>query len=452
MRMLALALPSLLALAPSISPSVRAQQPPQVVELSPARFSAEVDATKTTTLTIKFDRSMSTTGFSFCGGGPAFPKFKGRPVWKDDRTITVEVELEPDHDYHLGLNAPAAQNFRSAAGTPLVPVQWLFSTLPKELPDQGSQAMRNKKALDLLVDAIDAHYSHRDLRVHDWKKRYADSKAALLGARTDKGFAAAAAALLQPTEDIHLYVRCGDSTFPTGTRAVDPLFRLELLDKYVEKQQVGPNALVGRSGDGIGYLMVGEWTDRIDVTAIAKALAGMRDCKAFVVDARPNSGGDESLAQRIAAWFVEGTKVYAKNRYRTKPGKDGFGPVLDRTITGNDAERRVDVPIAVLTSRYVMSSNESFVLMLQQARDCTTIGQPTFGSSGNPKPFDLRNGVTVVIPSWQDLRLDGTCFEGEGLKPDVAVECTAEQLEQKDPILEKALELLRGKVAKAKGR
>ena len=41
------------------------------------------------------------------------------------------------------------------------------------------------------------------------------------------------------------------------------------------------------------------------------------------------------------------------------------------------------------------------------------------------------------------MRLDGTVFEGEGLKPDVEVVPTAKELEKRDPILEKALELLR---------
>jgi C-terminal processing protease CtpA/Prc len=132
-----------------------------------------------------------------------------------------------------------------------------------------------------------------------------------------------------------------------------------------------------------------------------------------------------------------------------KAGKDGFGPVLERALSGNqEDDKRFKGPIAVLTSRYVMSSNESFVMMLQQAKDCTLVGLPTYGSSGNPRQFDLGNGVTVVMPSWQDLRLDGTCIEGEGIKPDVLVECTAEKLEQADPILEKALELLRKKVGK----
>jgi C-terminal processing protease CtpA/Prc len=244
-------------------------------------------------------------------------------------------------------------------------------------------------------------------------------------------------------------VRCGDRTFPTGTRAVDPLFRRNLLDHYLKCEAAGNNALAGRTDDGIGYLLVGEWSQRLDLRAIDKALAAMRDCKALVIDARANSGGDEKLALHVAAWFVEGTRTYARSRYRTKPGKEGFGPVLDRSIRGNaDAEGRFLGPIAVLTSRYVMSSNESFVMMLQQSKDCTLVGQPTFGSSGNPKPFDLGNGVTLVLPTWQDLRLDGTCIEGEGIAPDVLVECTAEMLQQQDPILERALDLLRKKLAK----
>ncbi|MBZ0267328.1 hypothetical protein K8I85_04185, partial [bacterium] len=93
-------------------------------------------------------------------------------------------------------------------------------------------------------------------------------------------------------------------------------------------------------------------------------------------------------------------------------------------------------------SRYVMSSNEAFVLMMKQAADCTVVGQRTFGSSGNPKPHELGNGVTVVVPSWQSLRPDGTCFEGEGLAPDVEVAVDVAELEQRDPILERALEIL----------
>lgn len=425
---------------------LRAQDPPTVVTLTPASGAADVDA-KTTKLTIEFDQAMG-GGRSVVGGGPNFPKITGTD-WKNPKTFVIEVELEPDHDYVMGLNSQTFTNFRSADGVALVPVRWSFTTLPAKLPNQKLQKQRNQKAFEELQETLAEKYSYYDLRVKDWKKTFAAAKAEILDAKTDAAWASAAARMLEPAADIHMHLRLGDRTFATGRRAIDPLYRQKLLAQYFKVEQAGnAQALHGRTDDGIGYLMVASWTREVDLDAVDKALGELRDCKAMVVDARPNAGGGEDLALRVAAWFVDGKKVYAKNRYRQRAGKNGFGPVLDRPIEGNRDGKRFTGPITVLTSRYVMSSNESFVMMLQQANDCTVVGQPTFGSSGNPKAHELGNGVTIVMPSWQDLRLDGSCIEGEGIAPDVLVEATAEDLESRDPILEKALELLRAKLGK----
>ena len=95
-----------------------------------------------------------------------------------------------------------------------------------------------------------------------------------------------------------------------------------------------------------------------------------------------------------------------------------------------------------------MSSCESFVLMMEQAPDCTTIGKATYGSSGRPVPHDLPNGVRIFVPSWQDLLPDGSCREGKGIEPNIAVEVEPAQLVERDPILERALEVLRGKISR----
>lgn len=327
---------------------------------------------------------------------------------------------------------------------------WTFSTLPLELRPAAEQKKRNQRALTTLLQALASSYSHRELRVKDWKKLEKEHTPRVLAARTDRGFAAAVAAMLEPTEDLHLYFRLGEQVFGTGRRAVDSLWRRERIEQHMKVAPAGPQALAGRSADGIGYLMIAAWNEQVDPNVIGMAITELMDTKAMVIDARPNAGGDETLALQVAAWFVEGTRTYAKNRYRERAGKDGFGRVLERQITGNGENRRYAGPIVVLTSRYVMSSNESFVMMLRQAPDCVVVGQNTFGSSGNPKPVDLGNGVTALIPSWQDLQLDGTPFEGVGLAPDVAVACTARDLETRDPILERGLELLRAKIAEAK--
>ena len=435
-----------LAVSFVLASGIAAQEAPKVVSMSPAH-NAEVDAKATKELVVVFDRDMNERGFSICGGGPTYPNVKKRPKWKDERTLVVEVELEPDHQYHMSLNCPAAKNFRSKDGAALVPVPWSFTTLPEKLRSAAKQKRRNQRALKVLMKTLAERYSYYDLRVGDWKKLEKQHKKAVLAARTDRGFAAAAADMLKPTADLHLYLRLGDQTFGTGSRAVDSLYREQHVKKLVELKGAGPRAFYGRSDDDIGYLLITQWGGGVDPERIGGAITELADTKAMIVDVRPNSGGGENLAREVAAWFVKGTEVYAKNRYRERAGKNGFGRVLDRAITGHGENRFYDKPVALLVSRYVMSSNEAFVLMMKQAHDCVVVGQTTYGSSGNPKEFDLGNGVKVFVPSWQAMRPDGSVFEGEGIDPDEFVPCNSGDLDSRDPILEKALELLRAKAS-----
>jgi hypothetical protein len=419
---------------------------PKVVTMEPENGAVDVDIKKVTKLVVTFDRPMFTRGWSLCGDGPNYPPLKGSPRWDTPKKLVVDVELEPGHDYELSLNC-GAKGIRSDKEVPLVPVPWTFSTAPEKLPNQATQKAENKKSFDALQDVLANSYSYYDLRVRNWKKLFQENEAAIVNAKTTRGWARAVAKMLAVTEDIHLYLRLGDRVFGTGSRAVDPLYRRKLLDQYLPVEPAGDNGLQGRTSDGIGYVMIAAWENQAAISSIARALSGLRDCRALIVDVRPNAGGDEIMARSIAAWFVDGVKPYAKHRFREKAGADGFGSVTDRAVTGNAAsDQRISVPIAVLTSRYVMSSNESFVLMLRQAKDCTVVGEPTYGSSGCPRPHEMPNGVTILVPSWQDMTLDGKCFEGVGLTPDVVVKLGPNDLESKDPILERALALLRDKV------
>ena len=121
-------------------------------------------------------------------------------------------------------------------------------------------------------------------------------------------------------------------------------------------------------------------------------------------------------------------------------------------MTGNAAGRRFTKPVTVLMSQANISSNEAFLLMMRQAKKATLIGQRSQGSSGNPKSHELANGVQIFIPRWKALRADGSCFEGEGIAPDIEIASNPEQLKTRDPVLEKALSLLRAEGQGAKKR
>lgn len=419
---------------------------PRLLSISPANGNFEVDHKSVVELVVVFDRDMQTTGYSFAGGGPSFPKLPkdAMPRWSDKRTCVLPVELEANHMYSLFLNGGRNKGFRSTQGVPLVPVPWSFATLPDPLPDPIEQRARNTAALDELNALLDERYSYRDRVVKDWPALRKTHRSALHSAKTDLGWAAAAGRMLEATEDLHLHLKVGQHRISTGSRSVDSLYRAPLLSASFESlKPVGQQALVGRTKDDIGYLMIATWTEQLDVDAVEEALEELKDARAVIIDVRPNGGGDELLARRIARHFVVGKRIYAKHRYRDPAAEGGFGRVHERQIDGLSRERVFDGPVVLLTSPMVMSSCEAFVLMIRQAQDCTVVGRPTEGSSGNPKDFELSNGVHVVIPSWQVLRLDESSFEGEGLAPDVLVDVQLEELQRRDPILERALEILR---------
>jgi carboxyl-terminal processing protease len=59
-----------------------------------------------------------------------------------------------------------------------------------------------------------------------------------------------------------------------------------------------------------------------------------------------------------------------------------------------------------------------------------------------PNLYDFHNGMTLKIAVKRQYFPDGSEFEGVGIKPDIEVRPTSEDLRNgKDPVLEKALEL-----------
>jgi hypothetical protein len=139
---------------PNIALTIADKEPPKIVGLEPEDQALELEAKKVTKLIVTFDRPMSTTGWSFCGGGPNFPTIKGTPHWDNPKKIVADVELQPDHQYYLSLNCPAGTNFRSTDGVQLVPVPWSFRTLPDKLPDQAKQKADNRTGYEALQKTL----------------------------------------------------------------------------------------------------------------------------------------------------------------------------------------------------------------------------------------------------------------------------------------------------------
>ncbi len=421
--------------------------PPTVVETVPRSGDLNVDPALQE-MRFVFDQDMSSGGYSICGGGRLYPRVIGRPRWADKRTLVARVQLEPDHEYQLSINSPSHKNCRNVAGEPAVPYPVRFRTAGSPAPAEAKTvaAADNARAIRNLREAIDTLYSYRDLRKLDWAGLFTRYTPALERAKSPQEFAQAAAEMLSHAQDMHIWLEAGGQQIYSFRRAVEGNYNRSALEKAVPGFRKRSAAVyTGRFDDGIGYILIDSWSrDHTEALEQAyEAIWEFSDAPGLIVDVRPNGGGAEPLAQDLAGCFIDKPVVYAKHVYRAADQPSGFSEPRERVLPPNKRRPKYRGKIVVLMGPANMSSCEAFLLMMKQVPGCRLIGASSYGSSGNPKPTDLGNGVTVYLSSWKSLRPDGTCFEGEGIAPDFPIKATQTEFKAADLVLQAALTLLR---------
>ncbi len=302
---------------------------------------------------------------------------------------------------------------------------------------------RPEQSFALLVEQLDAYYSHFPAKELDWPA-HVDS----LRARSEAegaAFGEVLAALLAPLADPHVWVRAPDGSFSVPhASAPEQNFDLQAtLEQLVDVRQVVRNVIAARTAEGYGYLCLGTLAlDDASFRAVDASLARMlAEVPAIVIDLRVNGGGDERRAAALVGRFTDRALPYAQAKVRDGPAPDAylepwtrsFGPVGEEPFSG---------PVVGLLGPGCLSSGEGMALMLAALPHVVLVGQPTRGASGNPAWVPLPNGYEVAFSRWVSLRLDGSSIEGEGIRPDVAVEHQAGS----DRTLERARSVLRGQL------
>ena len=416
---------------------------PMVAITSPDNGETDVSP-EVTEIRIEFDQPMNPGGRSIVGGGDSFPKISGELKWTDSKTMVVPVALEPDHEYHFSINSDTFKGFTSAAGESAewYPVSFTTRAAGTQPAKPDVTPEQNKAALVTLAKLIDEDYSYRDLRKIDWAGEIAARRAKFENVGSANEFARLTAHLLRLARDAHVSVRAGDVQIGTLANSALPNFNPQVLSQTVPGWSEHPKGLVtGQFDDGIGYILLSACSnDQAD--EFDSAMNDLKDTSGLIIDARFNGGGDEVAARRVAGWFVQQPAVYSRDRIR----KDGvWTDPMDRVIEPRKDIQTYSKPVAVLIGPKVVSSAESFVLMMKFGVGAKLIGGTTGGSSGRPLPHDLGNGVSVFLPSWEDQLPDGNLLQGHGIEPDRLVRTTPRNFQDSDPVLAAGLEYLRKK-------
>jgi len=426
---------------------------PVILSTSPDFGDCQVD-TGLIEITIRFDQDMS-PGFSV-PDTKNMPQITGKPAWTDKRTLSIPVKLSPDKRYSLVFNSLRFQNFKNTSGIPLNPQELHFQTKPVSGQTITCE-IDNKKAYNEFMEIYPKQYSYASIKGIDWDAMLEKNRAELENAKTNTEFALKLVKMLRIADDPHLWVDVEGERFATGLRKIveynygsKQLFEI-LQDKKVSN---GFGCVTGVI-DSLGYISVGDWNTDFNILTLkpwgnsdlpeVKAGEVLKEFFRFpdlIIDVRGNSGGNESFAKEFASYFVKDPAPFEKvNHFNEKTGMFDLEHI--KMVYPNEMNLYYPGNIYVLSGPSVMSSNESFILMMKQAPNAKVVGMKTYGSSGNPLSHELSNGVTVYLPSWQAYTLEGKLIEGNGVEPDIEIITYKKDFVNHDVLVEDVLNMIK---------
>jgi C-terminal processing protease CtpA/Prc len=195
-----------------------------------------------------------------------------------------------------------------------------------------------------------------------------------------------------------------------------------------------PSVTSERLPSGLGLITIRTFGGGPElVRAFDRALDGMMDAPGLIIDVRENNGGMSLLADLMVGRLVEEPFLYGQEFHRARLPQRLWRRRIDYRVLPRG--KSYDGPVALLIDTRTYSSGETFAAALTLSDRAYAIGRTTAGATGNPVYVRLPGGkARFSTGDWRYL--DGSPLEGLGVRPDLEVAWTVEDLRAgRDPDL-----------------
>jgi C-terminal processing protease CtpA/Prc len=206
---------------------------------------------------------------------------------------------------------------------------------------------------------------------------------------------------------------------------------------------------------GIAVVRIGSLADQDVVRQFDRTYPDFGAVQGLVLDLRGASGGQTEYAYQLLARLTD--QPFSAVRWKTPQYRAAFRAwnLPDSAMTwygpdvGSVAPRRdhphYGGPIALLASSGTSGAAEDLLAAFRATGRGVIIGEPSAGSVGDIATFALPKNWGVQFPVTRHSFPDGTEYAGLGVKPDLVVVPTVDDLlAGNDPVLERAREYLKG--------
>jgi carboxyl-terminal processing protease len=182
-----------------------------------------------------------------------------------------------------------------------------------------------------------------------------------------------------------------------------------------------------------------------------------REAAILIVDVRGNMGGSTPeeltslLMDRPYRWWTESTPLILPY-FRYMASRSGWqyqpfdgSELLWRSPVRQPSKDTFKGKLALLVDAACNSACEDFAMPFKDNSRALLVGETTAGSTGQPYNLDLGNGMLAMVGAKREMFPDGSRFEGAGIKADLEISPSAEDIRQgRDVALEAARKRLSG--------
>ncbi len=157
--------------------------------------------------------------------------------------------------------------------------------------------------------------------------------------------------------------------------------------------------------------------------------------KGIVLDLRNNPGGYLDVAVKVTSIFIDGKETVVI---------EDFGNGDKKEYKSSGRAKLSHLPVAVLINQGSASASEILAGALRDIKKVKLVGEKTFGKGSVQELERLKDqsSVRLTVAKW--LIPSGHCINEEGLKPDIEIEMTDEDIDNGiDKQLEEAMKVLK---------
>jgi carboxyl-terminal processing protease len=211
---------------------------------------------------------------------------------------------------------------------------------------------------------------------------------------------------------------------------------LEAVQEFtIQREEIKDTDVSYETKGDVGIMRIRQFGDNtVDlVRKYADQIKGDKNIKGVVVDLRNNPGGYLESAVDVTSVFIEdGVIVYEE-------GKDG----KKQEYKANGRATLGSIPLVVLVDEGTASAAEIMAGAIQDYKKGTLVGKKTFGKGSVQELETIGGGLSLKITVAKWLTPSGRAINGEGIKPDVEVNLTDDNIKNdQDPQLDKAIEII----------